>query len=86
MPKTEHKFSNGDRDRTFVDRILNQQGNTMGHLNKNLKSIAQSTLRGLDIVSREEFDAQTAVLQRTRQRLEELEKLIAKLEDRASET
>ena len=80
MPKTEKKSSSSDRGRTFVDRILNQQGNTIEHLNKNFKSIAQSTLRGLDVVSREEFDAQAAVLQRTRQRLERLEELVAKLE------
>ena len=34
----------------------------------------QSQLRKMGMVSREEFDAQTAVLQRTRQRLQALEK------------
>ena len=43
-------------------------------LNSHLKSLMQSQLRKMGMVSREEFDAQTAVLQRTRQRLQALEK------------
>ena len=39
----------------------------------------QGALNKLDVVSREEFDAQTAVLHRTRERLEALEKQIAAL-------
>ena len=41
---------------------------------QHLKSLMQSQLRKMGMVSREEFDAQTAVLQRTRQRLQALEK------------
>lgn len=39
----------------------------------------QSTLARLDLVTREEFDAQAAVLQRTRQKLEQLEQELEKL-------
>jgi len=40
----------------------------------------QSALSKLDLVTREEFDAQTAVLQRTRQKLEALELRCAEIE------
>ncbi len=45
-----------------------------------LKLILESMLRNMDMVSREEFDVQTEVLQRTRQRLEQLEQRLALLE------
>ena len=40
----------------------------------------QAVLGRLDLVTREEFDAQAAVLARTRQKLEELERQLALLE------
>lgn len=40
----------------------------------------QAALARLDLVTREEFDAQTAVLLRTRQKLEALEQELARLE------
>ncbi|PUA27546.1 MAG: hypothetical protein B0W54_13355 [Cellvibrio sp. 79] len=40
----------------------------------------QAVLARLDLVTREEFDAQAAVLQRTRQKLEQLEQQLAVLE------
>lgn len=40
----------------------------------------QAALSRLDLVTREEFDAQAAVLQRTRQKLEALEQQLARLE------
>ncbi len=39
----------------------------------------QAVLARLDLVTREEFDAQTAVLRRTRQKLEQLEQQLADL-------
>jgi BMFP domain-containing protein YqiC len=50
---------------------------------RELKAAVQSALTRLDLVTREEFDAQAAVLQRTRLRLEELEKRVAELEQQA---
>ncbi|MGD0958600.1 MAG: accessory factor UbiK family protein [Methylomonas sp.] len=49
---------------------------------KNLHALLQSTLSKLDLVSREEFEVQKAVLAKTRCRLEELEKRVAELEQR----
>ena len=40
---------------------------------KNARALLQSALRRLDMVSREEFDAQTEILARTQARVAELE-------------
>jgi len=45
----------------------------------------QSTFAKMDLVTREEFDVQTAVLARTREKLEKLEKQIAELESKYSQ-
>lgn len=45
----------------------------------NIRSLLQSTLSKMNLVSREEFDVQTAVLQRTREKLEQLEKQVEQL-------
>ncbi len=50
---------------------------------QNAKAMLQSTLGKMDLVTREEFDVQTAVLQKTRSKLEELEKRLAELESGA---
>jgi len=47
---------------------------------KNVRSALEAGLSHLDLVTREEFDLQTAVLARTREKLEQLEKVVAKLE------
>ena len=49
-------------------------------IEKNLKSLLQSALTKLDLVTREEFDVQTQVLQRTREQLTQLEARLAMLE------
>ena len=50
-------------------------------LERNFKAVLQSGLAKLDLVTRQEFDIQAAVLRRSRERLEELEKRIAALEE-----
>ncbi len=49
---------------------------------RELQSALQAALRKMDLVTREEFDAQAAVLQRTRLRLEALEQQLADWETR----
>lgn len=49
-------------------------------LEQTFKTILQQAFNRLDLVTREEFDAQVAVLQRTRQKLEHLEQSLARLE------
>lgn len=45
-----------------------------------IRAAAQATFDKLDLVTRDEFDAQRAVLSRTREKLEEMEKQLAELE------
>ncbi|MHB8912556.1 MAG: ubiquinone biosynthesis accessory factor UbiK [Lysobacter sp.] len=49
-------------------------------LQQNFKSVLQSGLAKLDLVTREEFEVQRAVLLRTREKLEELQRAVAELE------
>ena len=46
----------------------------------NAKAVLQSTLDKMDLVTREEFDVQTAVLRKTREKLQALEERVAALE------
>lgn len=52
-------------------------------LQQNFKSVLQAGLGKLDLVTREEFDVQRAVLARTREKLEALERQLAELADAA---
>ena len=49
-------------------------------LQENFKSVLQTGLSKLDLVTREEFEVQRAVLLRTREKLDELERTVAELE------
>ncbi|MFM7708180.1 MAG: accessory factor UbiK family protein [Gammaproteobacteria bacterium] len=51
-------------------------------LESNFRAVLRANLARLDLVARDEFTAQTRVLERTRARLEELERRIAELEAR----
>ncbi len=52
-------------------------------LQQNFKSVLQTGLSRLDLVTREEFEVQRAVLLRTREKLEQLQRTVAELEARA---
>lgn len=47
----------------------------------NFRSVLRSGLTRLDLVTREEFEVQEAVLSRTREKLEALERRLAELEE-----
>ena len=51
-------------------------------IEKNVKALLSSSLSRLDLVSRQEFDVQREVLQRTREKVEALEVRVAALEAR----
>jgi len=53
---------------------------TQQEVERNIHVILQGAFARLDLVTRDEFDAQTAVLQRTREKVEQLEVLISQLE------
>ncbi|MGL5036422.1 MAG: ubiquinone biosynthesis accessory factor UbiK [Aeromonas sp.] len=56
---------------------------TMGEeAEKKMRQVLQAQLNKLDLVSREEFDVQTKVLLRTREKLATLETKLAELEQR----
>lgn len=51
-------------------------------IEQNFRSVLDSAFNKMDLVTREEFDTQAKVLQRTREKLEQLEKKIQHLEQR----
>ena len=55
-------------------------------LETNFRAVLRSSLAKLDVVTREEFDTQTRVLQRTREKLEQLEARLQELEGGRSGT
>jgi len=68
--------------REFVDglseKIRTLQNDKPGA--SQLKALIEAQLRKLHLVTREEFDAQTAVLKRTREKLDDLERKLSELE------
>lgn len=50
-------------------------------IDSNLKAVLESGLRQMNLVSREEFDVQSALLERTLAKLEQLEKQLEELQN-----
>tara|TARA_E500000178_G_C17007333_1_gene748792 strand:- start:1161 stop:1430 length:270 start_codon:yes stop_codon:yes gene_type:complete len=80
--------SRPDPDETvskLIGCMLKEGKSLADEVSDNAKAVARSALGHLDVVSRDEFDAQAAVLRRTRARMEKLElelaTLLAKLEE-----
>ena len=80
----DHSSKRGDT--SFFERLTRADDPVFEQIDRNARSLLQSALTRLDVVSREEFDAQTAVLKRTRERLEALEAQIAALDEALSAT
>ena len=55
-----------------VNDLIGNSG-LKGEVDKSVRSLAQSALSRLKVVSREEFDAQSEILKRTRERVVALE-------------
>jgi BMFP domain-containing protein YqiC len=51
---------------------------------KNARTVVQGALEKMELVTREEFDLQSALLQRTREKVDRLEELVAQLESQQS--
>jgi BMFP domain-containing protein YqiC len=66
--------------KSLVDNIPEGLRSVRGDLEKNFKSILQGGLAKMDLVTREEFAVQEAVLARTREKLEALEERLAEFE------
>jgi BMFP domain-containing protein YqiC len=66
----------------FLDELQQRlaslvEGTPAADLQRNLKALLSQQFSQLDLVTREEFDAQARVLARTREKLETLERLLA---------
>ena len=59
------------------------EGTPAADLQRNVKALLSQQFAQLDLVTREEFDAQARVLARTRERLEALELRLADLEGKS---
>ncbi len=74
----------------LFDQFLHQFNNvlapgaeTLGkEVQQKMRAAAQATFDKLDLVTRDEFDAQRAVLHRTREQLENIEMQLAEIESR----
>jgi hypothetical protein len=68
-----------------IGEVIRQVNDLLGdsalrsEADRNARALLQSALRRLDMVSREEFDAQADILARTRARVEELERELEQL-------
>jgi BMFP domain-containing protein YqiC len=83
-------------EETMIDQFIKQLGtgleqaaNTLGKLpaeeiQTQLQQVAKDTLTKMDLVTREEFEVQAAMLQKYREKLAQLEERLAELEDTES--
>lgn len=62
------------------DSLPSHLGTLKQDFEKNCQRVLQHTFSKLDLVTREEFDLQCKVLQRTRKKLDEMEAYIKELE------
>lgn len=77
-----------DKTRFNLDDLARQLAQSLpqnlraigGDLERNFRSMLHSGLERMDLVTREEFDVQASVLERTREKLEKLESRLAELE------
>ncbi|MFT6834013.1 MAG: BMFP domain-containing protein YqiC [Francisellaceae bacterium] len=63
----------------FNDALPPALKNAQSELEKNFKSTLTSTFHKMDLVTREEFDIQLKVLERTREKVENLQKQLDEL-------
>lgn len=75
-------------DPNVIDRLLTEVTRHLpagldqarSEVERNLRAVLQEGISRLELVSREEFDVQSQVLARTREKLEALERQVALLE------
>jgi ubiquinone biosynthesis accessory factor UbiK len=68
--------------RRLLERVPPALRSMQADLESNFRAVLRERLSKLDLVSRDEFDAQTRVLERTRALLEALDARVAALEGR----
>ena len=72
--------------RRFIKALPDGLEQLSEDLGQNVKAAFSAALSRADLVTREEFDVQSAVLARTREKLTELEKTVTALERRLQGT
>ena len=61
-----------------ISKII--ENSPISDMQNNINALLQNTFTKLELVSREEFDVQTQVLKRTREKIEELERKLDALQ------
>ena len=69
-----------NRLKSQLDQIMTGAESLNTEAQMHLRLAVSKLFETLDVVSREEFDAQTAVLNRSREKIDRLEKQLAELE------
>ena len=72
--------------RRLADSVPQGIRSVKDDLEKNFRSVLRSGLGKLDLVTREEFDVQEAVLARTREKLDSLEERLQTIEAKKAKT
>ncbi|MBS0367340.1 MAG: accessory factor UbiK family protein [Proteobacteria bacterium] len=75
-------FRIDDIARKLMERLPPALRSMQADLENNFRAVLRERLGKLDLITRDEFDAQVRVLQRTRAMVETLEKRLAELEGR----
>lgn len=72
-----------DLSKRFAELVPAGLRQMQADLEKNFHAVLQTAFAKMDLVTREEFDVQQAVLARTRAKLETLEQQVAAMEEKA---
>jgi len=80
MTDTSNRFRLDDLARQLAQSLPQNLRALGDDLERNFRALLQSGLERMDLVTREEFDVQRAVLERTREKLEALEARLTALE------
>lgn len=81
VPSEDKPFDLDELARRLAEAVPAGMRSVGEDLEKNFKTLLAGGLARLDLVTREEFDVQAAVLERTREKLEQLEARLAAHED-----
>lgn len=74
-----------DLARRFANSLPSGVRHLQEDMEKNFRVVLQNALAKMDLVNREEFEVQSAVLARTRAKIDVLERKVAELERRLQE-
>ena len=64
-----------------INKII--ENSPISDMQNNVNALLQNTFTKLELVSREEFDVQTQVLKRTREKIEELERKLDAIQSKS---